>query len=38
VLLPAVKAGVVPPRQWATDGTLLQLASLERLYRIFERC
>lgn len=38
VLLPAMRRELLPPRERATDGTVLQVACLERLYRIFERC
>jgi hypothetical protein len=38
VLLPAMRSHLRPARQRATDGTFVQVASLEKLYRIFERC
>ena len=39
VLLPGLKAHLAPPRQCAADGTtVVQLATLEQLYKIFERC
>lgn len=38
VLFPAVKVFLAPPRQRATDGSVVQLTSLEKLYRTFERC
>ena len=39
LVLPALKAHLVPPRQCAEDDTtVIQLASLEQLYKVFERC
>ena len=38
VLLPAVKSLLYPPRAYANDGTFVQIASLETLYKVFERC
>ena len=41
-ICPALKSmgseGFVPPKVIADDGTVIQIASLEKLYRIFERC
>jgi len=37
-LFPACRRSFHPPRCWLSDGTLTQLASLENLYKIFERC
>lgn len=37
VLFPALRT-LRAPRKHATDGTFVQVASLEKLYRIFERC
>lgn len=38
VLLPAVKSLLYPPRTYSNDGTFVQIASLETLYKVFERC
>ena len=38
VLLPAIKNLLYPPRCFANDGTFVQIASLETLYKVFERC
>eukprot|EP00850_Spirogloea_muscicola_P020491 SM000217S06873 [mRNA] locus=s217:172151:179282:- [translate_table: standard] len=38
LLLPAMKFFLVPPTHLATDGTFVQIAALENLYKIFERC
>jgi DNA mismatch repair protein MLH1 len=38
VLLPALRQHFHPPSPFATDGTVLQVACLEQLYRVFERC
>lgn len=38
VVLPALRAFLKPPRRRATDGSVIQVASLERMYRVFERC
>jgi DNA mismatch repair protein MLH1 len=38
VLLPALRQHLRPPTPFATDGTVLQVACLEQLYRVFERC
>ncbi|EFJ45006.1 hypothetical protein VOLCADRAFT_94705 [Volvox carteri f. nagariensis] len=37
-ILPALRGCLKPPRGRATDGSCVQIAALERLYRIFERC
>uniref|UniRef100_S4R697 DNA mismatch repair protein MLH1 n=1 Tax=Petromyzon marinus TaxID=7757 RepID=S4R697_PETMA len=34
----ALRSVLLPPRQFAEDGTLLQIANLTDLYRVFERC
>ncbi|KAH6558320.1 hypothetical protein KP509_1Z069400 [Ceratopteris richardii] len=38
VLFPALRLFLKPPKHMATDGTAIQVASLENLYKIFERC
>ena len=38
VLFPAIARKLVPTRASARDGTVLQVACLEQLYRVFERC
>ncbi|KAK3727044.1 hypothetical protein QZH41_012541 [Actinostola sp. cb2023] len=38
VVLPALRTGLVPPARFAEDGTLLQIANLPDLYKVFERC
>lgn len=38
VMLPALRMFLRPQRQRATDGSVVQVASLERMYKIFERC
>lgn len=38
VLFPAMRLFFKPPTSMATDGTFVQVASLEKLYKVFERC
>lgn len=38
VLYPAYRSIFLPPREFASDGTITQIAALEKLYRVFERC
>ena len=38
VLFPVFRSGLVPPKHFADDGTLLQVANLPDLYKVFERC
>ncbi|CAN4112894.1 unnamed protein product [Withania somnifera] len=38
VLFPSLRLFFKPPTSMATNGTFVQVASLEKLYRIFERC
>ena len=37
-ILPAMKAYFIPPKEFADDGSVVQVAALEQLYRVFERC
>ena len=38
VIFPAVRASVVPPKRFADDATILEIANMPDLYRVFERC
>lgn len=38
VLFPAIKASLLPPKAWVQNGTILQIADLPDLYKVFERC
>ena len=38
VLLPAMRIFLKPSQARATDGTIIELTRLEKLYRVFERC
>ncbi|XP_031503809.1 DNA mismatch repair protein MLH1 isoform X2 [Nymphaea colorata] len=38
VLFPSMRLFLKPNNQMATDGTFVQIATLEKLYRVFERC
>lgn len=38
VLFPAMRLFLKPPTSMATNGTFVRVASLEKLYKIFERC
>jgi len=39
VLLPAFKSfEFFPPKEWSNDGTIVNIAQLETLYKVFERC
>ena len=38
VLLPGIKAGLLPPRQLCKNQHVIQVASTEKLYSVFERC
>ena len=38
LLFPSLRLHLLPPNSCLSDGTITQLASLEQLYKIFERC
>ncbi|KAL4559900.1 hypothetical protein LXL04_032046 [Taraxacum kok-saghyz] len=38
VLFPSMRLFLKPPTSMATNGTFVQVASLEKLYKVFERC
>jgi len=38
VAWPAARTFLAPPRAWAANGTVVQVACLENLYKVFERC
>lgn len=38
IIFPAFRAELIPPRQMAEDGSVLQIADLHELYKVFERC
>jgi len=38
VIFPAFRTELIPPRQMAEDGSVLQIADLHDLYKVFERC
>jgi hypothetical protein len=38
VLLPGIKAGLLPPRTLTHGQHVIQVASTEKLYTVFERC
>ncbi|CAH3116955.1 unnamed protein product [Porites lobata] len=38
ILFPAFRTGLIPPSRFSEDGTLLQIANLPDLYKVFERC
>lgn len=38
ILYPAIKESLLPPKHFAHDSTILQIASLPNLYKVFERC
>lgn len=33
-----IQANLVPPKDWIDNGTILQIADLPDLYKVFERC
>lgn len=38
VIFPALKSDFIPLRKMAEDGSILQIADLHELYKVFERC
>lgn len=38
ILFPTFRTGLIPPSRFSEDGTLLQIANLPDLYKVFERC
>ncbi|KAI3785374.1 hypothetical protein L1987_44492 [Smallanthus sonchifolius] len=38
VLFPSMRLFFKPPTSMAANGTFVQVASLEKLYKVFERC
>lgn len=38
LLLPAVRDGVLLPKRFFAEGAVVQLTSVEQLYKVFERC
>jgi len=38
VIFPTLKTDFLPPRKMAEDGSILQIADLHDLYKVFERC
>lgn len=38
VIYPALRSSFLPPKSFAEDGTILQIANLPDLYKVFERC
>ena len=38
VLYPTFKSTLLPPRDFSKDASLLQIANLPDLYKVFERC
>ena len=38
VLYPEIKKSLLPPKIFAEDSTVVQLANLPDLYKVFERC
>lgn len=38
VLYKAFRTHLLPPKHFAEDGNILQLANLPDLYKVFERC
>lgn len=38
VMFPSIRTNLIPSRTMAEDGSILQIADLRDLYRVFERC
>ena len=38
VLFPAFRYYLIPPKEFASDGSFTKLALLSKLYKVFERC
>lgn len=38
MLYPILRTSIVPPKEFSTDGTFLEVANLPDLYKVFERC
>jgi len=38
VVYPAARASLIPPKRFAEDTTILEIANMPDLYRVFERC
>jgi DNA mismatch repair protein MLH1 len=38
VILPAMRSKLTPPYSLAQDGSVIQIADLHELYKVFERC
>lgn len=38
LLYPAFKSSLCMPKQFEDDGTILKIADLKELYKVFERC
>ena len=38
ILFTAIKESLLPPKTFRSDSTILQIASLPELYKVFERC
>jgi len=38
VIFPALRMDFIPTRKMAEDGSILQIADLHDLYKVFERC
>jgi len=38
VIFPAARASLMPPARFTDDATILEIANMPDLYRVFERC